>query len=57
MGNSQDPRRDDDIKVVQPSIRIRTTKKGGGLLVTGESPIGGTEAPICHPDKLSREVC
>lgn len=23
----------------------------------GDSMLGGTEAPICHPDNLPREVC
>lgn len=23
----------------------------------GDSMLGGTEAPICHPNNLSREVC
>uniref|UniRef100_A0A493TN05 SGNH hydrolase-type esterase domain-containing protein n=1 Tax=Anas platyrhynchos platyrhynchos TaxID=8840 RepID=A0A493TN05_ANAPP len=33
------------------------TKKEQRVLVIGDSLLRGTEAPICRPDNLSREVC
>lgn len=33
------------------------TKKGGGLLVNGDSFLGGTEGPIGHPVNVFKGVC
>uniref|UniRef100_A0A8B9C455 SGNH hydrolase-type esterase domain-containing protein n=1 Tax=Anser brachyrhynchus TaxID=132585 RepID=A0A8B9C455_9AVES len=38
-------------------IKTSATIKGQRVLVTGDSLFGGTEAPVCSPDNLSREVC
>lgn len=58
VSNCQDPERDNHTKSVQPSTCTRTsaTIKAQRLLVIGNFSLRGTEAPICHPDNLSREV-
>uniref|UniRef100_A0A493TS73 Uncharacterized protein n=1 Tax=Anas platyrhynchos platyrhynchos TaxID=8840 RepID=A0A493TS73_ANAPP len=38
-------------------ITTRATKKERRVLVIRDSLLRGTEAPICRPDNLSREVC
>ena len=38
-------------------ITTSATKKERRVLVIGDSLLRGTEAPICCPDNLSREVC
>ena len=38
-------------------ITTSATKKEWRVLVIGDSLLRGTEAPICRPDNLSREVC
>ena len=40
-----------------PRIATRTTKKRQWVIVVSDSLLRGTEAPICWPDALSREVC
>lgn len=47
------------VKLVQPPTHIRTdpTRNICRALVIGDSLLRGTEAPICHPDSISREVC
>ncbi|KAK4807100.1 hypothetical protein QYF61_018441 [Mycteria americana] len=59
MSNGQDPGEVDHAKLIQPPTRIRTcaTRKARKVLVIGDSLLRGTEAPICHPDNFSREVC
>ncbi|MCQ4187457.1 SGNH/GDSL hydrolase family protein [Klebsiella pneumoniae] len=45
-------------KVARPARVITSaTKKKRRVVVVGDSLLTGTEAPICRPDALSREVC
>ena len=54
-----EPEGGNHVKKVQPRTRVKTsaTKKRRRILVIEGSGLRGTEAPICCPDKLSREVC
>lgn len=57
--NGQDPEKDSCKKVDMQTICIRTsaTVKAWRVLVIGDSSLTEIEAPICHPDNVSREVC
>lgn len=40
-----------------PAAHARNHKKKQWVLVVGDSLLRGTKAPICRPDRESREVC
>ncbi|KFV62420.1 hypothetical protein N307_01705, partial [Dryobates pubescens] len=40
-----------------PTITTSSTKKRRRVEVVGDSLLGGTEGPICHPEPSHREVC
>ena len=58
VSNGQDPGKANHAKLVQPPTHIRTSaiRNVRRVLVIGDSLLRGTEAPICCPDNISREV-
>ena len=42
---------------IKSCIKTSSEKKRQQVIVIGDSLMGGTEAPICRPNSLFREVC
>lgn len=59
VSNGQDPEMDSCTKLIQPTTYIRTcaTKRSRKGVTNRRLLTESTEALICHPDNLPRQVC